>query len=70
VELEAKPISEPSAECPDEVIRILATMPPRDTVKLSLAIQNSRTVFGSIVGKTDPTGKAVSFGGKLTAYKQ
>lgn len=70
VELIAEPISAPSAECPDEVIRILASMPMMNTVKFSLAIQNSRTVYGSIVSKTDPTGKAVSFGGKLTAYKQ
>jgi len=70
VQLRAEPISEPSAECPDELIRILASMPMMNTVKFSLAIQNSRTVYGSIVGKTDPTGKAVSFGGTLTAYKQ
>lgn len=70
VELIAEPISAPSAECPDEVISILASMPMMNTVKFSLAIQNSRTVYGSIVSKTDPTGKAVSFGGKLTAYKQ
>jgi hypothetical protein len=70
VQLRAEPITVPSAECPDEVIRLLALMPPMNTVKFSLAIQNSRTVYGSIVGKTDPTGKAVSFGGKLTAYKQ
>lgn len=70
VDLKAEPISIPSTECPDDVIRVLSSMPTSNVVTFSLAIQNSKSIYGSIIGKTDPTGKSVSFGGKLTAYKQ
>lgn len=70
VELKAEPISIPSTECPDDVIRLLSSMPKTNVVTFSLAIQNSKSIYGSIIGKTDPTGKSVSFGGTLTAHKQ
>lgn len=70
VELKAQPIGVPNSECPPEVNQMLISMPSSNTVKFSLAVQNSRAVYGSIVGKTDSSGKPVSFGGTLTAFKQ
>mgnify|MGYP006277181679 CR=1 FL=1 len=70
VNLKAEPISLPSSECPDNVIRVISSMSKSNIVKFSLAIQNTKAVYGSILSKTDPSGKPVGFGGSLTAFKQ
>jgi hypothetical protein len=70
VQITAAPISALNPQCSDSVMRILTTMPLMNTVKFSLAVQDSKNVYGSILSKTDPSGKLVGFGGSLTAHRQ